>query len=446
MVDLIELAKTTPLVEWIEPASGGQFRPPRHLSEWCAMIEACERGGVRAMCAIPIRHFKTTTTVFGIAWLLSRNPWMRVIVMCADHERANDLGKQIRRTCEQLSDDEGIGPTRGDNLITAWRNSKGGGVSTMSAAQSRLGRDVDVLIADDPLDEHGAAISETRDAVDHALSHYAARAIRDGKVGSVLILMSRWAQDDPIGRRLLRKEETWTYVHRAALDDEGKAFAPDIMSTPVLEQMRRALAEQDPSERLWFAQLQNDPRVPGLELFGEPVRYAVLPAFHGFRDAIGIDMSYSMSKSADYFSLIAGRVYGGALFVRRAVRMRADINLVELELRKAFDAYGTCPVFSYVAGPEIGAVQWLASRGIRIQGIPARWSKLVRSQHTRTAWNTGRIQLPVTNDFDGFIRRAQSFRGAEADADDEVDALVSLHDGAVGSSAGAPRTMGAPRF
>jgi len=441
--------KTTPLLEWIEPASGGQFRAPYHLKDWCEMIEACEQGGVRAMCSIPIRHFKTTTTMFGIAWLLARRPWLRIIVMCSDHERANDLGKQIRRTCEQLTPEgvTGIGPVRGDNLITSWKNEAGGGVSTMSAAQSRLGRDVDVLIADDPLDEHGAAIAETRDAVDHALSHYAARAIRDGKIGSVLILMSRWSPDDPIGRRLLRKEETWRYVHHAALDDDGNAFAPDIMSADVLNQMRRALAEQDPSERLWFAQLQNDPRVPGLELFGEPALFAELPAFYGFRNGIGIDMSYSAARTADYFAMVVGRAYGGALFLRHVVRTRADINAIENELRTALEMYGRCPVYSYTSGPEVGAIHYLASRGIPVQAMPARFSKFVRAQRTRVAWNGGKVLLPVNAPWcDGFKRRVMLFRGAESDQDDELDALTSLYDGMIGASIGAPATFGHPRF
>ena len=69
---------------------------------------------------------------------------------------------------------------RGSNKKIAWSNESGGGVVAMSAGQSKLGYDCDVLIFDDPLDEHGAYDRTVRDAVDAAIAHYTARAGRPG--------------------------------------------------------------------------------------------------------------------------------------------------------------------------------------------------------------------------------------------------------------------------
>ena len=57
-----------PLLELI-PALSPDLRPPHHLKEWCALIERAATEPIRALCAIPIRHFKTTTTLHGIVWL-----------------------------------------------------------------------------------------------------------------------------------------------------------------------------------------------------------------------------------------------------------------------------------------------------------------------------------------------------------------------------------------
>ena len=439
------------LCRWIGSVGGGERREPWHLLEWCGMLERVLDGGVRAVCAVPVRCFKTWTTIYGIAWLLVRRPTLRFIVLCSDHERALELGKDIRRTCDMIDQETGtsIGPERGQNTIVDWKNAAGGGVCTMSAEQSRLGRDVDVLLFDDPITEHTADDARVREAVDRSIAHYTARCVRGGVRGSVLGVMSRWHPDDPIGRRILRKAETWQYIHASALLDSGEAWAPDIWPLETLLATRRELAEVDPSERLWFAQFQNQPFVPGREVFGEPARYITLPAWHGFRDGIGIDMSYSTGAQADYFALVAGRVYGGALFLRRVVRMHADLNLIEHEIRAAYDTFGVCPVYSYVSGPELGAVQWLGARGIRCMPLPARFNKLVRSQRTRVDWNAGKIQLPADGiEWPSFIRRVQLFRGAESDQDDEVDALVSLHDGVMGvaGGSGAPVTLGKPRI
>lgn len=440
MVDQVT-SNDLPLVEWIPIASEGVHRAPYHLREWCEQIERCLEGGVRALCSVPVRHWKTWTTIYGIAWLLKRKP-VRILVLVADHQRANEVGKMIRRTCELC----GVGPVRGENLILDWKNEDGGGVCVMSAQQSGLGRDVDVLFVDDPLTEHTWGDATVREAVDHTIALYTARAIRDGKRGSVLLVMSRWSPDDPIGRRMLRKAETWTYIYHPAIDENGRAFAPEVVDAETLTAIRRELAEQDPSERIWWAQYQNQPFVPGLEVFGEPARYIELPAFHGFRDAIGIDMSYSLKGSADYFALVVGRAYGGALFLRHSVRTHADLNAIELELGRAREMFGGLPVYSYVAGPELGAIQYLQSRGHRMMPMPARYNKLVRAQRTRGAWNGGKIQVPADESWEQFVRRIRLFRGAETDADDEVDALVSLYDGIIGSAVGAPTTGGRPRL
>ena len=76
------------LVEWI-PWLSPDMQEPWHLEPWCKMIERCLDGGVRGLNATPIRHYKTQTTLHGIAWLLTRKPALRIILMCADHERAN---------------------------------------------------------------------------------------------------------------------------------------------------------------------------------------------------------------------------------------------------------------------------------------------------------------------------------------------------------------------
>jgi hypothetical protein len=180
------------------------FVRPTHLADWCAMIERVLTESVRGLCAIPIRHYKTWTTLHGVAWLLVRKPKLRIILMCADHERATELGKMCRRLCEAA----GIGPSRGDNLIADWKNEMGGGVVVMSAEQSKLGRDVDVLIFDDPLSEKSWDDPMVRDAVDHSIAHYTARCQRAGQLGSVLGVMSPCHPDDPLGRRLARHATT----------------------------------------------------------------------------------------------------------------------------------------------------------------------------------------------------------------------------------------------
>jgi hypothetical protein len=242
------------------PRISPEYAEPWHLREWVEVLERCATRPVRAVCSVAIRHFKTETTLHGIAWLLIQDPTLQIILFTYDHERAEYLGRRTRQICEPI---EGIGPARGFNKMTVWQNASGGGVMVMSAAQSKLGQNCDVLIFDDPLDEHGAYDQKVRDAVDMAIAHYTARCGRPGRHGSVCGIMSRWHPDDPAGRRFERSAVQWEQVTYPAIIDEGleteRAFAPDVMTLQDLKQRRAELREADPAERIWRAQYMNNP-------------------------------------------------------------------------------------------------------------------------------------------------------------------------------------------
>jgi predicted phage terminase large subunit-like protein len=442
-----------PLVDFI-PAVSPQFRAPYHLAGWCSLIEACLQGGVRGCCAVPIRHHKTITTLHGVAWLLLRDPTFRIILMCADHERATELGKTLRKICEGVAHVTGepIGPARGDNIILDWKNEKGGGVVCMSAEQSKLGRDVDVLLVDDALTEQTCNDPLIRDAIDNAIAHYTARAGRSTRRGSTLIVMSRWNADDPIGRRLARKAAPWTDVHDGAIVDMDlpteRAFAPEVMTLEEIKSRRAELREVDPSERLFWAQFQNDPRAQVDARFKEPKRYDFLPTWPGFRWGIGVDLAYTPGEG-DWFACVTAKIYGSTAYVVDVVRERADFNVLENLIRNRWDKHGRCPIFSYISGPEKGAIRYFTDRGIPIQGLPARYSKATRAQKTIDRWNAGKILVPSHDAWvPGFVTRTLAFTGSDkARDDDEIDALVSLCDGMIGSDvANMPRAFGAPRM
>jgi predicted phage terminase large subunit-like protein len=430
------------------PALSPEFTPPTHLRAWCDLIERAAAGeAVRGLCAMPIRHYKSETSEHGVVRILLRDPSTPVIYFTHSHARAEAIGKRIRDLASQTP----IGPVRGTNTIVDWRNEEGGGVVVMSADQSKLGYDCGVLIADDPIDEHGADDPKVRENVDRALAHYTARCMRKGKPGPVLILMSRWHPDDPIGRRLLRTTRAWEYVHAPAILDEGlpteRALAPEVWPLEELRRMRAELAERDPTERLWWSQLMGEPRPQGSDLFGPPTYYSDLPAW-SYRKGFGIDMAYTVGDGADWFSRVVGRVYGTRLYILDVTRHKIDAHLIESTCKADLNKYGRAPFFSYMSGPEVGMARVLQERGVPIQRMLARYNKLVRAQRTIKRWNSGQILVPEGALWvPGFLTRVASFRGREKDSDDdEIDALVSLSDGVMGGTVGETPRVFRPGF
>lgn len=435
-----------PLLDLI-PALSPELQPPYHLGDWCDLLERADTEPVRGLCDVPIRMYKSETTLHGIVRLLVQDPTRRIIFMTHSLEAAQARGKRLR----QLATAAGVGPARGFDTITNWQNEHGGGVVVMSAEQSKLGYDCHCLVCDDPIDEHGADDARVRESVDQAIAHYTARCMRRGKPGPVLILMSRWHPDDPIGRRLSRTARAWEYIHHPAIIDEGlpteRAFAPDVWGLPELKAMRAELKEADPTERKWWAQLMGEPMPMGADLFGPPTFYRTMPDWGGYRRASGVDLAFALGDGADWFARVHGRVLGRKLYLVDAVRHKLDAHQIESTLRQDQSTYGRSPIYSYMSGPEIGTARLLQEHGIPIVRMNARYSKLVRAQRTVRRWNDGDILVPEEDMAPwvrGFLHRLRSFRGHEKDPDDEADALVSLADGSLGGTAAAqgPTTCG----
>lgn len=432
-----------PLLDLI-PALSPEFASPYHLSDWTALIEKAATEPVRGLCAVPIRHHKTETTLAGIVWLLVQDPTLRIIFLTHSFEAAQARGKRLR----QLAEETKVGPTRGWNTIAEWRNDQGGGVVVMSADQSKLGYDCHVLIFDDPIDEHGADDPKVREAVDQTISHYTARCMRRGKPGAVLGVMSRFHPDDPVGRRLQRRAVEWIYVHKPAIIDEGepteRAFAPEVWPLDSLRAMRAELAEKDPTERLWWAQLMGEPRPMGADLFREPTRYMKLPEW-GFRLAYGADLAFTQGDHSDFFALVAMRIYGPKAYVLEVQRHKIDAHMIESTTRAMMNKHGRAPIYSYASGPEVGMMRVLNERGLPFAKMHARYNKIVRAERTIRRWNDGNILIPDDALWaPGFLHRVACFRGNDKDdGDDEIDALVSACDGAMGGAvAGGPKTVG----
>jgi hypothetical protein len=406
------------------------------------VLERVPRGGVRAVVACCVRHYKTSTIMCACSWWLRRDPTLRIIYMSYSAARASEVGRDIRDVCKRT----GVHVAKDHDTIAQWRTEEGGGVSVMSAQQSKLGADVDILVVDDPY-ESGEECDkpEVRVMVDATIAHYTSR-LNVG--GSCVLVMSPWRPDDALA---VRRERGWEAVIGPAItivDGEEVALDPNVRSIDQLHAIRAELAQEDPSERLWFSQWQCQPFIPAANAFDEPAAYGALPAWPGWRDGIGVDFAYSAKKSADWFAIVTVRVWGAAMYVTSCQRFRADEGLGEQRLREVKTTYPNAQAFSYVAGPEIGTIHNLARKGVLVNPMAARFNKQIRSRRTVDRWKARNIMWPESlPDRTAIVSRFKGFRGLDGDSDDEVDALVSVHDGMMASGVTAPaQTMGRPRW
>jgi hypothetical protein len=433
-----------PLIAFISAISPDK-QPPHHLEALCILLDAADGGGLRVLATPAVRHGKSTTCMHAIVRLFLRNPKLEVFYLSHAARFSERNSREIRRLL--MTAGWKFDPQH--STVQEFRSSVGGTFYAASADQELIGRGADVIIADDPLAWNDRNTPDKRDYVDETLAFLTTRLNRGG---SVFLIMSRMHPDDPVGRRLSGRVHNWTHIQAPAILDEGleteRALWPEERPLENLKAIRAELTERGET-RVWESQYQGRPRAALDELFREPERYERLPDVPGFRHALGVDFAYTAGQESDWFALVLGRFYGSMLYICDVRRMHTDFSNLASNLKSIQDTHGHCPIFSYVAGPEIGVAHYFCELGFPVHPLKARFNKRTRAQRTIERWNTGKIRVPLHAHWvDGFLSRVRNFTGNENDTgDDEVDAMVSLSDGMTGASpAGEIRTFGRPRM
>lgn len=150
------------------------------------------------------------------------------------------------------------------------------------------------------------------------------------------------------------------------------------------------------------------------------------------RTAIGLDLSYSSKRRADSAAAVVGHLLTDSrIAIPEIHRWKGPFEETVVKIRALLARFPGVPAASYVSGPELGVLTTMSmlTPPVFVEAMPARFSKFVRSMKTAAAWNAGRI---LVNRYDPelgeFVRIVCGFDGSEDGVDDEVDALVSMHD------------------
>lgn len=434
---------------------------PEHLQPLPDLLAKAPGGNLRVVSDTATRHGKTTLLKHAIVWWLIANPKLDIMylsnVVDFAHRQNREMMELFRSAGGELSDTHAT--------MKEWRTSAGGGVYAASTEQPIIGRGAHVIVIDDPFEGPEDADNPARRKIIDERITFATTRLHPG--GSIFLVMSPFHPDDASQKR--RHDPRWLHVHLAAIHGhcakppscipggcictcvdcrlDGKPLWPQVRPLEWLEEVRAELRKDDPTERIWFAQYMGEPRNPEADYFGEPARYEHEPPnWSGFRDVMGIDMSFTSGRPNDWFAIIVARVLLGKFYIRNAYRFKADPREVPAIIKSTWAQYGKMPIFSYMSGPERGSLSILAGHGIAVEAMQPRVNKLWRAQRTIALWKQGSIVVPKLGSWvDGFIGRAKAFRGVEGDDDDEVDAMVSLVDAMLGAAGPGEPTACGPR-
>ncbi len=237
------------------------YQPAPHHELIADKLEQVEQGKLtRLMIFMPPRHGKSELASRRfIAWYLGRNPNKHIIACSYNSDLADDFGREVRNIIADPLFSQ-LFPTalrKDSKAANRWHTDQGGAYVAAGVGTAVTGRGADILVIDDPLKDREEADSETiRNKV---WDWYTSTAYtRLMPKGSVILIQTRWHDDDLAGRLIekMEKEEgdQWEILNLPAINEAGEALWPEWFPREVLDQTKKVIGDRD-----WNALYQQNP-------------------------------------------------------------------------------------------------------------------------------------------------------------------------------------------
>lgn len=233
----------------------------------CQVMEKVQRRELKRVCVSigPQMGKSEVTSRRGPAWLLGKNPHLNLILGTYNQDFANEFGDSVRDVMgtEQFarvfqSDILRIGGKAKDLLVTA----EGGKAAFVGRGGSGTGKPADIFIVDDPLKDDIEAQSDiTREQVWTWFTKVA--MTRCHKDSAIVIVHTRWHQDDLIGRlcdpehperekRYKGLAKGWQYINLPAIvEDPELAKALGLTLEPPKDPFVVSMFGANPMSSIW---------------------------------------------------------------------------------------------------------------------------------------------------------------------------------------------------
>ncbi len=192
--------------------AAGRYRAPKepeaeHHKLLIEVLEAVEDGRVpRAMFFLPPGSAKSTyASVIFPPWFMGRKPRRSVIAATYATPLARKIGRRARSIIRQPIYSEVFGPACGLSTETSaaenWSLANGNEFMGAGVLAGVTGNRADLIVIDDPIKGRAEAESETiRNRTWEEYQDSIRTRLKPG--GRILMILTRWHEDDPAGRLL----------------------------------------------------------------------------------------------------------------------------------------------------------------------------------------------------------------------------------------------------
>jgi len=343
----------------------------------------------RLMVFMPPRHGKSQLTSIQFpAWFIGNYPDKEIICASYAQELAAHFGREVRNLVSdpEFKETFGVSLAPDSTAKHRWNTSEGGSYVAAGVGGAITGRGAHLLVIDDPVKNREDADSEVyRDKVwDWYRSTAFTRLMPNG---AVVLVMTRWHDDDLAGRLLEHEGDQWEVVTLKAIDQD-KPLWPEWYNLEALEQIRSTIGPRE-----WSALYQQQPTPDEGDYFKrEWVKYYD-----------EIPKHLRIYGASDY----AVTANGGDYTVHGVIGIDPDDNMYVLDWwREQTDSLTWVEVAIDMMAKHRPLI-WIEEQGQIIKGVGPFLDKRMRERKVYV------VRKPLVSSRDK-ATRAQSFRGRMA--------------------------------
>lgn len=356
-------------------------------------LDAVSRGETdRLMVLMPPGSAKSTyTSILYPAWWLSRHPGSSVIAASHTANLAEHFGRQVRNLVTEHSSALGYALANDNRAAARWQTTTRGTYFATGVRGPITGRRADLVVIDDPI--KSLAEAESPNLRENVWNWYRADlATRLKPGGRIILIMTRWHEDDLGGRLLAHNGREWRVLRLPALaeDDDPLGRAPGAPLWPEWEDAAALARKRETvGTRVWSALFQQDPKPNAGGLF-RVNQIGVLddvPACAGGNTVRAWDLAATAKIGSNDPDWTVGvklqRDGTGRFVVHDVVRLRATPGAVEDAIARTAELDGRGVQIGLPEDPGAGGKYALASIARRLVGYRLAGSRESGSKAAR---------------------------------------------------------------
>ncbi len=410
--------------------SDGLWYLSPHLKLISDKIAEIREHPIKLIVTLPPQHGKSElVSHWTPVWFLNEWPSNKVILASYEASWAAYWGRKARNGIQDNEDKLDIRMSMDSTARAFWELKSGGGMWTAGVGGPITGKGANLLIIDDPIKNYAEAYSPVyREAIDQWYQTTAYTRLRPG--ASIIIIMTRWHNDDLLGRIIGKKKGGWDIINLPALaeaDDplgreEGEALWPVQFDRDTL--LEKAEVMGGLSGRNWLSLYQQRPVKEGGNIFRsewwktyrEPPGFQMIGQYWdtAFKKGAKTDYSVCVTLGRHKKGICVIDVFRAKLEFPELLRQaKAEYNLHKPHILKVEDSASGTPLIQTLT----------RDTGLPIMAIKPIGSKEVRANQITGIVEAGRVSLPEQAEWLAiFLDEMTSFPAGVHD--DIVDAFV----------------------